>query len=157
MDELEALRRDGGLDRENTVVYLDEVAALRPRRFEGRLLKLIDESPAIWIASAITLKRKKGSRKGEWKDRLSTEMKGRFAVKVGTSLPHPDDLHRWIEDRCQDWNITIHDSETTIPEMVERTQNRVGYVIHMLAFAASRDDRTLRKDDVAKFNLDAPD
>jgi hypothetical protein len=157
VDELEALRIDGDLHEEKTIVYLDEVAALRTRRLEGRLLKLIDESPAIWIASAISLKRKKGSRKGEWKDRLSKEMKGRFAIKVGTSSPDENDLHQWIEDRCVDWNLTILDPEATIPLMISRTEKRVGYVIHMLAYAASRDNRDLSYDNVKQFNLDTTD
>lgn len=156
-EELDILRMEGDLEKSTTLVYLDEVAVLRSRRLEGKLLKLIDESKATWIASAISLKKKKGKRKGEWVDRLSTEMKGRFAIKIGTSLPNYDDLYQWIEDRCRDWNIHIIESEKTIPEMIKRTQRRVGYVIHMLAFAATRSERVFTHDDVISFNLDTLD
>jgi len=156
-DELDSLHTEVRFESESTIIYLDEVAALRSRRLEGRLLKLIDETEAIWIASAVSLKRKKGTRKGEWKDRLSKEMKGRFAIKVGTSLPHPDDLSAWIEERSKAWKISIVKPETTIPLMVKRTRCRVGFVVNMFAEAATRDDRDIGPDDVKGFNLDTED
>lgn len=156
-EQLDELRFDGILDNEKMIIYLDEVAALRRRRLEGRLLKLLDESKAIWIASAISLQRMKGDRKGEWTERLSKEMKGRFSVKVGTSHPHPDDLHEWIIGRCREWEITILEETVTIQKMIHRTQRRVGYVMHFFVMAATRDDRTIGPDDVDRFNLDSTD
>ena len=156
-DELDSLHAEVEAENETTIIYLDEVAALRRRRLEGRLLKVIDESEAIWIASAISLKRKKGSRKGEWTERLSKEMKGRFAIKVGTSLPHPDDFRIWIEAIARDWEIRIIDPETTIPLMVKRSRCRVGYVVNMFSAAATRNDRAIGPNDVKGFNLDTED
>lgn len=156
-EELDALRYDGELDSDKVIVYLDEVGALRSRRLEGKLLKLIDETPAIWIASAITLKRTKGKRKGEWTERLSKEMRGRFPIKVGTAHPHPDDLYPWIVARSREWNITIREENVTIPAMIKRTQLRVGYLIHIFAWAATKSDRTIGPDDVNGFNLDSTD
>ena len=148
---------DHELESDRTIVYLDEVGALRRRRLEGKLLKAIDESHAIWLASAITLKRTRGKRKGEWKERLSKEMRGRFPLKVGTAHPDPQDLYEWIVARSLEWNITIVEPETTIPAMIRRTRCRVGYLIHMFAVAATRSDRTIRPDDVSRFNLDSVD
>ena len=156
-DELDELEAEGELHSEKTIVYLDEVAVLRQRRLEGRLLKLIDETEATWIASAISVQRKKGNRKGEWTERLSKEMRSRFPIKIGTSLPHPDDLCQWIDDRCAEWNITIHDPKLTLPLIARRTDQRVGYVIHMLAFAATKSDRSLGPEEVKAFNLDSTD
>lgn len=156
-DELDLLHSEVEVENETTIIYLDEVAALRRRRLEGRLLKVIDESEAIWIASAISLKRKKGKRKGEWTEQLSKEMKGRFAIKVGTSLPHPDDLCTWIAERARAWKVQIIDPETTIPLMVKRSRCRVGYVVNMFAEAATRSDRSIGPDDVLGFNLDTED
>jgi len=156
-EELRDLPRDGKLDGE-VVVYLDEVAALRRRRLQGILLKMSDENPgAIWVASAVTLKRVKGLRKGESTERMSKEMRGRFAIKVGSSHPHADDLWPWIVTRSQEWNITIHEPEVTIPEMIRRTRRRVGYLIHMFAEAATRAERSISPGDVARFNLDSTD
>lgn len=156
-EELRELPHEGKLEGDKVIVYLDEIAALHRRRLEGILLKLIDETPAIWIASAISLKRTKGARKGEWTERMSKEMRGRFAIKEGSSLPHADDLHLWIVARCQEWNITILEPAVTIPEMIRRTCRRVGYVIHMLADAATRSDRSIGPDNVGRFNLDSAD
>ena len=156
-EELRELPYEGKLEGDKVIVYLDEIAALRRRRLEGMLLKLIDETPAIWIASAISLKRTKGARKGELTERMSKEMRGRFAIKVGSSHPHADDLQPWIVARCQEWNITILEPEVTIPEMIRRTCRRAGYLIHMFADAATRGDRTIGPDDVTGFELDSTD
>ncbi len=157
VEDFDELEIEGELYSEKTIVYLDEVAILRKRRLEDRLLKLIDESEATWIASAISVQRKKGKRKGDWTERLSTEMRGRFPIKAGTSLPHPDDLCEWIVERCADWNIMIHDPAVTLPLMAERTGQRVGYVIHMLAYAATKLARDLTPEEVRRFNLDSTD
>ena len=158
VEELDALRYDGELDSDKVIVYLDEVGALHRRRLEGKVLKLVDETPAIWIASAITVRSKKPLAGGKPPvERLSKELRGRFPVKIGSSHPHPDDLYQWIVDRCREWNITILEEEVTIPAMIKRTRRRVGYVIHMFAFAATRKNRTLSLDDVNRFNLDAED
>jgi hypothetical protein len=156
-EQLDDLWYGGQLDSDKVIVYLDEVAALRRRRLEGKLLKIIEETPAIWIASAISLKRTKGKRKGEWTERLSTAMKGRFPIKVGTSYPHSDDLYPWIEARSKEWNITIIQQEETIPEMIRRTWQQPGYLIHMFVEAATRDERTITLSDVLRFNLDSAD
>lgn len=156
-EQLDSLRYDGLLDNNKVIVHLDEVAALKGRRLEGRMLKLIDETRAIWIGSAISLKRVHGKRKGEWTERLSVAMRGRYPIKVGTSHPHPDDLVPWIAARAAEWNITICNPEMTIPEMIQRSQRRVGYLIHMFAAAATRDNRTISHQDVDGFNLDSVD
>ena len=155
-EELRELPYEGKLDGE-VIVYLDEIAALRRRRLEGILLKMIDETPAIWMASAISLQRTNGTRKGEFTERMSKEMRGRFAVKVGSSLPHADDLSPWIMARAEDWNIKIVQPEIVIPRMIKRTRHQVGFLIHMFAVAASRTDRTIAPGDVEAFNLDATD
>ena len=156
-EELRELPHEGKLEGDKVIVYLDEIAALRRRRLEGMLLTLIDETPAIWIASAISLKPIRKEGKKERTERMSKEMKGRFAIKAGSSNPHPDDLHRWIVARCQEWNITILEPEVTIPLIIRRTRCRVGYVIHMLAQAATRADRSIGPEDVRRFNLDSED
>lgn len=156
-DELRDLPNGGKLEGDKVIVYFDEIAALRRRRLEGMMLKLIDETPAIWIASAISLQRTKGAKKGEWSEQMSKEMRGRFPIKVGTSVPHADDLSQWIMARAEDWNITILQPELTIPRMIQRTRHQVGFLIHMFAWAASKSDRTISLDDVERFNLDATD
>lgn len=156
-EEVDQLLLDANLQSEKTLIYMDEIAVLRGRRLEGRLLKAIDETQATWVASAISLKKKKGKRKGEWTERLSPEMKGRFGLKIGTSNPHPDDLAKWIVNRGMEWNIHISTPDATIGLLVERSHQRVGYVLHVLAEAAGKKGRTLTLDDVYDFNFDTLD
>ena len=87
---------------------------------------------------------------------LSIPIQGRFGTKVGTSLPSVTELASWIEDRCEDWKIKIVDPDQTIPRMIRRTGNRVGYIIHMLAFAADQ-GRWIGPDTVDGFNLGPQD
>jgi|GEM_PF-2535978 DNA polymerase III, gamma/tau subunits len=156
-DDLENLYLDSKLYSNKTLIHLDEIAALRRRNLEGRLLKMVDESHAVWIASAISLKATTGRRKGQWVERLSKEMRARFPIKVGTSHPHPDDLPLWIEDRCRAWNISIADKEHTIPAMINKTECRVGFITHLFAAAASRSDRTISPELVSNFKFDVVD
>lgn len=156
-EDLECLFQDANLHSPSTLLYLDEIAVLKCRRLEGKLLKMIDETQATWVASAISLKKKKGKRKGEWTERLSSEMKGRFGLKVGTSNPHPDDLAEWIQKRSLEWNIHITTPGDTISVLVKRSQQRVGYVLHALAAAAGKEGRALTLDDVIGFNFDTLD
>ena len=82
-------------------------------------------------------------------------MQGRFAIKVGTSLPRVEELRSWIIDRCQEWQIEIVDPERTIPRLIKRTGHRVGFVIHVLAKAAQ--GRRLDLDMVDGFNFSPED
>jgi hypothetical protein len=59
--------------------------------------------------------------------------------------------------RSREWNITILEENVTIPAMIKRTQLRVGYLIHIFAWAATKSDRTIGLDDVNGFNLDSTD
>lgn len=155
--ELEELILNSRLYTEKTIVYLDEIAALRRRGLEGTLLKTIDESDATWLATAVKLKREREAKKKGWTVHLSQDILNRFAIKVGTSVPHADDLRLWIEERCREWNLEIEDPDEGIPLMMKRTKQIVGHVIKMLALAASNKDRTLTVEDIRTFNLDAVD
>lgn len=153
-EQLKRLHEVVDLENVRTIIYLDEVAALGRRELENILLKPIDESPCIWIASAITVT--KPNRRGKLRktEGLSVPMQGRFAVKVSTSLPSFEELQNWIVDRCREWEIEIVEAERTVPRMIVRTRHRVGYIIHMLAVAASR-GRRIDPDMVEGFNLSA--
>lgn len=160
--ELDDLFDGGELSRENTIVYLDEVRALGRRGLAGRFLKPIDETPACWIATAISLRDKRDMRKGKAKLRkiqptLSDELIARFGCKVGTSVPNPGDLPQWIRERCQDWELDIESPDATLPRVAERTRCVIRAVLAMLANAASRSDRRLTLEDVEGFDLDAID
>ncbi len=140
MEELRQLIVDVFDESATALVYLDEVAALGRRGLDTVLLKAIDETPAIWIASAITVrKREKGRVKRT--PGLSDPMLARFAVKEGTSLPREPELAAWIKERCKEWKIAIDQEQQTIPLLIKRSRHRVGLVILVLSVAASQGRR----------------
>lgn len=155
-EELREVLRNADLENLRTVIYLDEVAALGRRGIETSLLKPIDESPCIWIASAITVN--KSARKGQAArvDGLSTPMQARFAVKIGTALPTVRELTQWVKDRCKEWEITIEQPDLVLPTLLKGSGHRVGYVVLALADAAAR-GRRLTPDQISRFNFGSPD
>jgi hypothetical protein len=156
---VEALRkvlRNADLENLPAVICLDEVAALERRGIETSLLTPIDESPCIWVASAVTenkpIKRGQAARV----DGLSTQMQARFAVKVGIALPTVRKLTQWVKDRCKEWEITKEQPELVLPALVKGSGHRVGYVVLALADAAAR-GRRLTPDQISRFNFGSPD
>ncbi len=156
VEELKQLTRDASMESATTLVYLDEVAALGRRGIDTVMLKAIDETPSIWIASAIAVR--KGNAKGSVKKipGLSDPMLARFAVKEGTALPLEPELTAWIKERCKTWEIAIEKEEQTIPLLIKRSRHRVGMVILVLAVAASR-GRRLTYELVDGFDFQAAD
>lgn len=155
-EDFRAILKNADLEDLRTVIYLDEVAALGRRGIETSLLKPIDESPCIWIASAITVN--KPPRKGQAArvDGLSAAMQARFAIKVGTALPTVRELTQWVKDRCREWEIGIEQPELVLPALIKGSGHRVGYVILALADAAAR-GRRLTPEQISRFNFGSPD
>jgi hypothetical protein len=155
-EELRKTLKDTDMESVETVIYLDEVAALGRRGIETSLLKPIDESPCSWIGSSVTAN--KPAKKGQAArvDGLSTQMQARFGVKVGTALPTAKELTHWMERRCREWEITIEEPELVLPALVKRSGHRVGYVIQAIADAAAR-GRQLTPDQIRRFNFGSPD
>ena len=156
IEELKELKRGACLESTTTLIYLDEVAALGRRGLDAYLLKAIDETPAIWIASAIAVRKRDEKGKVKRTPGLSEPMLARFAVKEGTALPREPELTAWIKDRCKAWVIAIEQETQTIPRLIKRSRHRVGMVILFLAVAASR-GRRFGLDDVDGFDFQAAD
>jgi hypothetical protein len=136
-----------------TVVYLDEVAALGRRNLEGIVLKPIDELPIVWIASAITVRKPSVRGKVRRTASLSTPLRARFGLKLGTALPTEAELNTWLKQRCTEWEIRVKE-EDAISLLVSRTRCRVVLVLHVLANAVAK-GRILTADDIRGFNFDA--
>jgi hypothetical protein len=154
LEELKELPDKIDLRSLKSIVYLDEVAELRRRGLEAQLLKLSDESNAVWIASAISIRNRIS--RGRKKLGLSAPMQGRFGTKIGTTNPSADELSQWIRNRCKEWCIEIIEPDRTIPIVMKRTRHRVGYVLHFLADAASR-GWELTPEGATTFNLSPVD
>jgi hypothetical protein len=155
-EKLLGLRQEVDLESRKTVVYLDELAALHERDLESTLLKAIDESQATWIGSTIATRKKVRNRRTGKRPELSIPMLGRFGCKVGSSSPSASELSEWILSRCKEWGIEILDPSRTLPIVMERTNHRVGYVLHFLADAASRGYK-LTPEQAEEFNVGPAD
>lgn len=152
-EQLLGLHSEVNLDDPNTIIYLDEVAALGRRGLESLLWKPLDESQAVWLASAVNVRRKKKDReKKSNPNRLSFPMQSRFGVRVGTTFPSEAELQQWILDRCREWCLKIIEEDTSVRLIMQRTKRRVGFVIQYLAAAAAR-GRIIDPAWVEKYNL----
>lgn len=155
-EDLLTLRDKLDLESEKTIIYLDEVAALRQGNRDEVLLKVMDESKASWIASAIELRgpTKKGPTGPV--QVISEPLLQRFPLKLGTSLPNNSELKSWIQARCQDWSIDVVDPNVTLGIVVKKSGNVVGRVMHFLT-AAALNDRRLDKSLANEVSLDPLD
>jgi len=158
VEELKQLTKDAGREAESatTLIYLDEVAALGRRGIDTLMLKAIDETPAIWIASAIAVRKRDDRGRVKRTLGLSDPMLARFAIKVGTTLPRETEMATWIKARCREWDIAIEQEALTVPLAIKRSRHRVGMAILVLSVAASR-GRRLTYDLVAGFDFQAAD
>lgn len=138
--ELLRIGYDADLNTPKTIILYDEVAALGRRGLDDSLKKIVDESRAISVATAVSVKKRIWQGRGEKVEGLSFQMLGRF-LKEGTSYPGNQELTNWIVERCLDWEIEIVDPAAVIPMIIKRTGSRVGFVIHFLAAAAANGRR----------------
>ena len=148
-------------DDERLIVYLDEVSALGRRNLDRLMLKPIDEWSCVWIASAKSVVERGLLGKRTKVAGLSEDVRGRFSKKSGTAVPSNDELAPWIKKRCQEWVISIENEAETIPLLMKRAHNLIGYVKQPIVIAASRGStlvtRVLRLSDVRSFNFEALD
>lgn len=143
---------------DRTLIFLDEVDQLLMRRIDDRLLKVIDESAAVWIGSAIQLQSRwirlrKRTREIE---RMKSQMRGRFTFDPSTSLPNPDQLEKWIHSRCSDWSIQIDSPNLVIPVIAKRTGRNIRFVKDVFVMAATRSDRRITEKLAREINFDTP-
>ena len=129
------------LESEQTIVYLDEVAALRQRNRDEILLKMMDECKASWFASAVELKGPTKQGPTGTVQGISDQLLERFPLKLGTSLPDEPGLRSWIRSRCKAWEIDLVDPDDTLKIIVKKSGNVVGRVMHFLTAAAINNRR----------------
>ena len=155
-NDLLALANDVEANNSNTLIYIDEVRAMESRGLVGTMLKVFDESPATFLASAITTKGPIWTGRRTKIQGIPEAMLARFLLK-GTSLAAAPEVTRWMIDRSVEWHIPIVDPEITIPLVLRRTGHRVGYILHFFATAASTRERRLTSDIAKNVNLTSPD
>lgn len=120
------------------IIYLDEVHRLSRRFMDERLLKPLEDFPAIWIASSAYVKRD-----GDSGQPLDKMFQNRFTFRITTELPDLDTLVLWLAKRCHEWGIRVEVPETTLPLLAERCHQIPGMALQVLNKAHKRRNKVL--------------
>lgn len=131
------------------IIYLDEVHRLSRRFMDERLLKPLEDFPAIWIASSANVRRD-----GEGGQTLDKMFQNRFSFRITTELPTLDELVIWLAERCDEWNIRVETPERTLPRLAERCHGVPGMALQVLNKAHKRRSKTLTFEMVEEHTFD---
>lgn len=147
--EIENLVEKVGVDDGNIkIVYLDEVHRLVRRGLDERLLKPMETSGAIWIASSAYVKKEDcGDGNDDARTRRSLEVmfQNRFTFRLETQKPSIDELVLWLGDRCIEWGIGVPDPESTLERLAERSCCLPGMALHVLNKASKKRSKRLTR------------
>jgi hypothetical protein len=131
------------------IIYLDEVHRLSRRFMDERLLKPLEDFPAICIASSAYVKRDNDD-----KQSLDKMFQNRFTFRITTELPDFDQLVVWLAERCPEWGIRVEIPEVTLLRMAERCHQVPEMVLHVLNKAHKRRSKFLTQAMVEEHTFD---
>lgn len=135
---LSRIRIDDGNLR---IIYLDEVHRLSRRFMDERLLKPLEDFPAIWIASSANVK--------QVDDRDQTKLdkmfQNRFTFRINTQKPNVSNLTVWLAQRCEDWGIQCEEPKKTLTRLAERCHHTPGMALQVLNKAHKRRSKLLTR------------
>jgi AAA+ superfamily predicted ATPase len=100
---------------------------------DERLLKPLEDTPAIWIASSAVV------------DELDPMFANRFDAKIKTVLPDTETLTHWLRNRCQALGISA-DEPGILRRLAERANGVPGLALHVLNRAIVRSPKRLTLD-----------
>lgn len=123
------------------VIYLDEVHRLSRRFLDERLLKPLEDFPAIWIASSANVKKDHVADKSKLDDMLQN----RFSFLISTEKPSVPELSRWLAQRCNDFGICCEASHETLTRLAQRSNRVPGMALHVLNQAHKRRSKLLTR------------
>ena len=126
-------------DQALKVVYLDEVHRLGRRFMDERLLKPLEDSRAIWIASSAYLKKQEdeGARK------LDKMFQNRFTFRIDTQKAPVEEFAVWLARRCEAFGITCDDPKRILIRLAERANQLPGMALQVLNKAHKRRSKLL--------------
>ncbi len=131
------------------IIYLDEVHRLSRRFMDERLLKPLEDFPAIWIASSAYVKRD-----GDHGPPLDKMFQNRFTFRITTELPDLDQLVVWLAERCDEWGIQVDSPEFTLPLLAERCHQVPGMALQVLNKSHKRRSKILTREIVENHSFD---
>lgn len=128
-------------DENLRIIYLDEVHRLSRRFMDERLLKPIEDYPAIWIASSANVK------KDDVDDtsKLDKMFQNRFSFRINTQKPAVDELAVWLARRCVELGITCDDARETLSHLAQRSNRNTGMALQVLNRAHKTRSKFLTK------------
>lgn len=94
---------------------------------DERLLKPLEDFPAIWIASSANVKSN-----GDDRHRLDKMFQNRFTFRITTELSDLDQLVIWLAERDHEWGIRVELPEVTLPRPAERCHQVPGMAPQVL-------------------------
>lgn len=116
-----------------SMVYLDEVHRIIRGQRDHLLLKPMRELDAVWIASSVHI------------DQFDDMFLRRFACRISTELPSPQELADFIAVRCREWEIEVDERET-IAHLVNLNQSSTHRCLQCLSVAALQSERRLTRE-----------
>jgi len=133
------VRVDDGMVK---IVYLDEVHRLSRRNLDERLLKPLEDTKAIWLATSAYVKKDKI----DDSSKLDPMFQNRFSFRLTTSPPSVKKLAQWLAQRCIEANLKVDEPTKDILTIVaERSKCIPGLALQVLNRAVKSRDRMLTK------------
>ena len=120
------------------IIYLDEAHRLSRRFMDEKLLKPLEDFPAIWIASSANIKNRDAE-----DQKLDKMFQNRFSFRITTELPSLDELVLWLAMRCHEWGLQVDFPEATLPRLAERCHQIPGMALQVLNKAHKRRNKLL--------------
>ncbi len=138
-DIVNKVRVDDGMVK---IIYLDEVHRLRRRNLDERLLKPLEDTKAIWLASSAYVKKDHV----DDSSKLDPMFQNRFSFRLITSPPNVAKLTQWLGKRCIEANIGVEEPTKETLTIVARRSNCIpGLALQVLNRAVKSRGRTLTK------------
>lgn len=134
------------------IITLDEVHRLTRRSMDERLLKCIEDFPAIWIAMSANVK------KDDDNDlkKLEKMFQNRFTFRIETQKPTIPVMTVWLAERCEEFGIQCESPKETLTLLAERCNQLPGMALQVLNKAHKKRSKTLTTELVEShiFDLD---
>lgn len=126
-------------DENLRIITLDEVHRLSRRSMDERLLKPVEDFPAIWIAMSANVKKEDDN---DLK-KLEKMFQNRFTYRINTQKPTVPEMMVWLAERCEDFGITCESPKATLKDLAERCNQLPGMALQVLNKAHKRRSKQL--------------
>lgn len=135
------------------VIYLDEVHRLGRRFMDEKLLKPLEQSRAIWIASTAYLKKEED----EGAKKLDKMFQNRFTYRIDTRKAPIGEFTGWLAQRCHDWSLKCDDPKQVLTRLAERSNQSPGMALQVLNKAHKKRSKLLTMEMVEGHIFDVDD